>query len=115
MVEEKKNEITIGIEGVMSPKNKCNDDNCPWHGNLKARGRMFNGVVKSDRMAKTVVVEWPRVVRINKFKRYMKKRTRVVAHNPDCIKARTGDKVIIMECRPLSKTKRFVVLEAKKQ
>ena len=40
-----------------------------------------------------------------------KKRTRLHAHNPSCIDAKEGDTVKIMECRPLSKTKKFVVIE----
>ena len=64
-------------------------------------------------MAKTVIVEWPRIIRLKKYKRYMKKRTKVKAHNPPCINAKIGDMVVIMECRPLSKTKKFSVIGVK--
>ena len=37
--------------------------------------------------------------------------SRISAHIPDCINAKAGDNVKIMECRPLSKTKKFVVVE----
>jgi len=37
--------------------------------------------------------------------------SRITAHNPPCIAARRGEKVKIAECRPLSKTKSFVVVE----
>ncbi len=111
MVKEK----GIGIEGVEAPKDTCSDNNCPWHGSLRVRGRIFTGKVISDRMAKTVTVEWPRIVRLKKYKRYMKKRSRVKAHNPPCLNAKIGDTVTIMECRPLSKTKKFVVIEVKKE
>jgi len=37
--------------------------------------------------------------------------SRITAHNPPCIGAKTGDKVKIAECRPISKTKSFVVVE----
>ncbi|MBC7110345.1 MAG: 30S ribosomal protein S17, partial [Archaeoglobi archaeon] len=40
-----------------------------------------------------------------------KKRSKLHAHNPPCINARVGDVVKIAECRPLSKTKHFVVVE----
>lgn len=41
----------------------------------------------------------------------MKKRSKLHAHNPRCIRARPGDIVTIGECRPISKTKSFVILE----
>ena len=103
--------VNIGLKGIEAPSSTCNDPNCPFHGTLKVRGRMFEGVVKSDKMSKTVTVEWPRTIEIPKYKRYLIKRTRVKAHNPDCINAHTGDKVLISECRPLSKTKKFVVVK----
>ncbi len=99
------------IKGAEAPKKECTDVKCPFHGELAVRGRTFTGTVKSDKMANTVSVEWPRVIMIPKFKRYVIKKTRVKAHNPDCINAKTGDKVLISECRPLSKTKKFVVLK----
>jgi small subunit ribosomal protein S17 len=90
---------------------ECSDKNCPHHGSLKVRGRTFTGTVKSDKMARTVTVEWDRIIKLPKYKRFMKKRSRVKAHNPDCINASNGDEVLISECRPLSKTKKFVVLK----
>ena len=41
--------------------------------------------------------------------------SRITAHNPPCIDAKTGDKVKIAECRPLSKTKNFVVVEKEEE
>lgn len=102
---------TIGIKDVKAPEKKCADKNCPFHGTLAVRGRIFVGKVISTKMAKTVNVEWDRRVYIPKYERYLKKRTRVKAHQPDCISLKEGDIVKIGECRPLSKTKNFVVLE----
>ncbi len=102
---------TTGIKDIKAPANKCSDVNCPFHGNLSVRGRTFTGKVISSRMSKTVNVEWDRRIYIPKYERYLKKRTRVKAHNPDCISAKEGDMVRIMECRPLSKTKKFTVME----
>ncbi len=101
----------IGIKGVKPPEKECKDEKCPWHGKLSIRGRIFKGVVVSDKAQKTVVVEWPRYVYLSKYERYEKRKTRVMAHNPPCINAKVGDKVIIGECRPLSKAKKFVVLQ----
>lgn len=100
----------IGIN-VKTPKQKCNDKNCPFHGNLSCRGRTFTGVVTSDKMHRTVVVEWARRHYLRKYERYEKRRTRLKAHNPSCINAKEGDIVTITECRPLSKTKNFVLIE----
>lgn len=87
----------------------CKDKNCPEHGNISVRGRNFTGVVVSTKMAKTVTVEWERMKYLSKFERYEKRRTRIKAHQPECITLANGDKVEISECRPLSKTKKFVV------
>lgn len=75
------------------------------------RGRTFTGVVVSDKMSKTVTVEWTRRYYIPKYERYEKRRSRVKAHNPDEIDAQTGDQVVIKETRPLSKTKHFIVIK----
>jgi len=94
-----------------SAQNSCTDKNCPVHGSLKVRGRAFTGVVISDRMSKTVVVSWTRRVYVPKYERYEKRKSKINAHNPDCMDAEKGNVVKIMETRPLSKTKNFVVVE----
>ena len=101
----------IGIKGVKPPEKECKDEKCPWHGKLSIRGRIFKGVVVSDKAQKTVVVEWPRYVYLSKYERYERRRSKIAAYNPECISAKEGDKVRIAECRPLSKTKHFVVIE----
>ena len=100
----------IGL-GIEAPKESCNDNNCPFHGRLKVRGRQFTGVVKSAKIHKTATVEWTRIVQIPKYERYEKKRSTLKAHNPKCINAVEGDLVRIIGCRPLSKTKNFVIIE----
>ena len=104
---------TIGIE-VKEPENKCEDENCPFHGTLSVRGRAFVGKVIAARARMTATIEWGRIKYIPKYERYEKRRTRIKAHNPECIDAKEGDKVKIMECRPLSKTKKFVIVEVLK-
>ncbi len=101
--------------GFDLPKEKCEDDvNCPFHGNLKLRGRIFTGTVIKRSPHKTVTVEWPRTSYIQKYERYEKKRTRVKAHNPLCLNAMIGDKVTIVETKPISKTKNFVIVKVNK-
>ncbi len=78
---------------------------------ISTRGRTFTGVVVSDKMSKTVTVEWTRRQYIPKYERYQIRRTRVKAHNPEEIDAREGDIVTIKETRPLSKTKHFIVIK----
>lgn len=97
--------------GTEPPSESCNDKNCPYHGNLKVRGKQFTGKVISDKMQRSVTVEWLGWRFIPKYERYKKTRTSVIAHNPPCINVSEGDIVKIAECRPLSKTKNFVVLK----
>ena len=62
-------------------------------------------------MQDTATVEWPRRKYVSKYERYEKARTRVKAHNPKEIDAKKGDIVKLMECRPISKTKHFIIIE----
>ena len=79
--------------------------------NIIPRGRSFTGVVVSVNPHKTAVVEWEWWRYAVKYERYEKKRTRVSAHNPASINAEKGDRVLIKECRPLSKTKKFIIVK----
>ncbi len=102
----------VGVD-VKPPKQECDDENCPFHGHLSVRGQILEGVVVSDKMELTVVVERKFEHWVGKYQRYEKRRSKVHAHNPPCINAKVGDSVLIMECRPISKTKSFVVLEVR--
>ncbi len=99
---------------VVAKNKECNDKKCPFHSNISLRGRNYKGTVVSKDTHRTAVVEWHRIVRVRKYERFEKKRTRVKVHNPSCINAELGDKVTIAECRPLSKTKKFVIIEKEK-
>jgi len=92
-------------------KQECNDKNCPFHGKISLRGKTFTGIVVSNKAHKTATVEWGRKHYVPKYERYEKKRTKIQVHNPPCINAQEGDKVQIMETRPLSKTKHFVIIK----
>lgn len=109
-MKEADEENNIGLK-VKWPEKKCNDRKCPFHGSLKLRGRVFTGKVVSAKMQRSAVVMWERKRLITKFERYEKRRTKVKAHNPDCVGAKQGDIVKIAECRPLSKLKSFVIIE----
>ncbi len=66
------------------------------------------GVVVSDRMQKTVVVTVERTVTHPKYKKILRRRTNVKAHD-ETNQCRVGDRVLIVECRPLSRDKRWRV------
>jgi small subunit ribosomal protein S17 len=68
------------------------------------------GIVVKDKMEKTVVVEVERVLKHSTYHKYLRMKTTCKAHDEEN-KARIGDKVLIMEARPLSKDKRWVVKE----
>jgi small subunit ribosomal protein S17 len=72
---------------------------------------VLDGIVVSDKMNHTVVVMREFEKKIIKYERYEKRRTKIHAHNPPCLGAKAGERVKIAECRPLSKTKSFVVVE----
>lgn len=99
----------IGIE-VKPPELTCNDECCPFHGKLSIRGQVLTGrVVKV--YGKTAVIERDLIKYVPKYERYIRKRTKLHVHNPECIRAKIGDVVRVGECRPISKTKSFVILE----
>jgi small subunit ribosomal protein S17 len=67
------------------------------------------GVVTSDKMTKTVVVRVDRLIKHPKYRRYVRRKKQFMAH--DELGATTGDKVRIIETRPLSARKRWRVVE----
>lgn len=107
-----KNQKDIGIN-VVPPTKSCNDKKCPFHGQLSVRGTIIRGKIVTSSAEKSVVVEKERRHYIPKYERYEKITRRYTAHLPPCIPVEIGDDVSIMECRPLSKTKSFVVVEKK--
>ena len=80
----------------------------------RGRRQTLVGLVVSNKMEKTVVVEVKRTVMHQLYQRYMRRTNRFHAHdaNNEC---RPGDEVLIASCRPLSKTKRWRVQEILKR
>jgi len=96
---------------LKKPKKTCDDRDCPFHGKLSIRGRILDGVVISAKMDKTVVIRRDYQFYVPKFKRYERRHSHINAHNPPCLNVKEGERVRISECRPLSKTVSFVVVE----
>ncbi len=73
--------------------------------NRNAR-QVIQGIVSSDKMNKTITVTIEHMFKHPKYKKYIRRHSKVTAHDEDNT-AQIGDSVEIMECRPLSKTKRW--------
>ena len=87
------------------------DKKCPFTSSVNIRGRIMRGVVKSNKMKRTIVVRRDYLKWVPKYQRYEKKHRNVPAHISPAFEVKEGDEVVIGECRPLSKTVRFNVLK----
>ena len=72
-------------------------------------GKLFTGIVTSDKMQGTITVSLKASHRHPIYKKIISKTTKIYADNN--LKAKMGDTVIVKETRPLSKIKRFTTLE----
>lgn len=102
----------IGIN-TTTPTRECTDKNCPYHGGLPVRGKLLEGKVSSIKAKKTITLQRESPVYINKFRRYARSKSTIHAHVPECIDVEEGDQVLTAECRPLSKSISFVVVEVR--
>lgn len=114
MVEKKKitkvkatKKVVKAVETVT-----CKDRLCPKHGDrkLKMRGRTFDGVV-IRKLPGRVTIQFERMLKIPKYERYEKRRTKIHARLPDCMRddVAVGDLIQIGETRPISKMIHAVV------
>lgn len=99
----------IGID-VPLPEKACTDEHCPFHGKLSVRGQTLEGVVVSTKMQRTAVIEREYLRYLQKFERFEKRTRRMNVHAPPCLGLSVGDRVTVMECRPLAKTVHFVAV-----
>ncbi|HET6514969.1 MAG TPA: 30S ribosomal protein S17 [Thermodesulfovibrionales bacterium] len=76
--------------------------------------KIYSGKVVSDKMDKTVVVAVTRLYQHPVYKKTVKQVTKFKAHDEEN-KYKTGDTVSIIETRPLSKGKRWTVLDVKEK
>lgn len=93
-------------------ESKCKDRLCPKHGDrkLKMRGRVFQGEVVKV-LPGRVSISFERMLKLPKYERYEKRKTKIHARLPDCMKddVSVGDLIEIAETRPISKMIHFVV------
>lgn len=71
--------------------------------------KRMTGIVVSDKMTDTAVVRVERYVKHPRYQKFQVWRKKFAAHDPGNTK-KVGDKVVIEETRPLSKTKKFIVV-----
>jgi len=76
--------------------------------------RTLVGVVASDKMEKTVVVQVERIEKHPVYKKYVRRRRRYHAHDSND-RCRVGDKVMLVETKPLSKRKRWAIQKVLEQ
>ena len=104
--------LDIGLK-VKKPKRDCTDRNCPFHGNLSIRGKLFDGKVTGSKAKQTITLQKEAAIYFTKFKRYARAKSTIHAHVPNCIDVESGDFVLTAECRPISKSVSYVVIEVK--
>ncbi|MBR9689478.1 MAG: 30S ribosomal protein S17 [Candidatus Altiarchaeota archaeon] len=80
------------------------------HG-ISVRGQTFTGRVVKAKSPTSVVVEWDRIIKVQKYDRVYKTTSKLLVHVPKGLRVRTGDAVKIGETRRLSRAKSFVILE----
>ena len=102
----------IGISVKKSTKPPMNGEkNNPFNGSLSIRGKLFEGIVVNTKAKNTVTIEKKSSINISKFRRYGRSKNRIHAHVPSNLDIEEGDHVIAAECRPISKSVSFVIIE----
>jgi|NitcycUWRSCHO22C_1040316.scaffolds.fasta_scaffold02658_2 small subunit ribosomal protein S17 len=106
-----KSEQTTAAAAPAEPAAEVADGGDSKAASSKRRGNRVQkvGTVFSDKMQKTVVVRVDRLVLHPKYRRYVRRTSKFMAH--DELGATTGDRVRIVETRPLSANKRWRVVE----
>ena len=104
--------IGIPIKKLVK-KPTVNDSNNPFNGTLAIRGKTFEGIVIKARGKGTITLQKESPIYFTKFRRYGRSKSRIHAHVPSNLDVKEGDHVIAAECRPISKSVSFVVVEVK--
>jgi len=92
------------------------DKKCPFTSSVSIRGRIFKGVVLSNKMKRTVILRRDYLHYIKKYNRFEKRHHNLPAHlSPAFTRTQIGNVVTVGQCRPLCKTVRFNVLRVEKK
>ena len=104
----------IGLP-IKNPNKKTvkNDKNNPFNGSLAIRGKIFEGIVINAKAKGTAVIQKESPVYFKKFKRFGRSKNKIHAHIPSNLNVQKGDYVVAAECRPISKSVSFVIVEVK--
>jgi len=104
--------LNIGLK-VKETKRTCTDVHCPFHGSLSIRGKLFDGKVTGSKAKQTITLQKESAIYFSKFKRYARGKSTIHAHVPNCMDVESGDHVLTAECRPISKSVSYVVVEVR--
>jgi small subunit ribosomal protein S17 len=104
----------IGLP-VNEPKKKSvkNETENPFNGSLSIRGKLFEGIVINAKAKGTAVIQKESPIYFTKFKRFGRSKNKIHAHIPSNLNIQVGDHVVAAECRPISKSVSFVIIEVK--
>ena len=104
----------IGLP-VNEPKKKSvkNETNNPFNGSLSIRGKLFEGIGINAKAKGTAVIQKESPIYFTKFKRFGRSKNKIHAHIPSNLNIQVGDYVVAAECRPISKSVSFVIVEVK--
>ena len=104
--------IGLPVNGIKETKIE-NEKNNPFNGSLSIRGKLFEGIVINTKAKNTIVIQKESPIYFKKFKRFGLSKNKIHAHLPSNINVQEGDHVIAAECRPISKSVSFVVVEVR--
>jgi small subunit ribosomal protein S17 len=103
------------VLGVKAPEKAFDTSyhhkNCPFTGSLAVKKETLSGTVIKKDTNKSATIEWQSTRFVPKYERYEVRRSRLRVHNPPCLDAQVGQKVLVARTRPLSKTKNHVILK----
>ena len=104
----------IGLPVKVKNKESSKDEkNNPFNGSLAIRGKLFEGIVINAKAKNTVVIQKESPIYFSKFKRFGRSKNKIRAHVPSNLSIEEGDNVVAAECKPISKSVSFVVIEVK--
>ena len=91
------------------------DKKCPFTSGISIRGKIFKGLVISQKMKNSLVIRRDYLHFIRKYNRYEKRHKTVTCHVSPAFHIKVGDTVTVGQCKPLSKTIRFNVIKVRSE